>query len=82
LIVFEQHKDEISDGKSPSYDCLRSYGYKHFYCMDEIDIYSARNKKISKLKQLFFSKDSVDLMEVDRLEKKFYSMLIASPIKI
>ena len=83
LILFEQHKDDFSDGTSNVIELIRSYGYSHFACVEKKqNIPKYLPKKLSYfyagITQLI-NGSSRQITEINKFQPQFYTFIVAIP---
>ncbi|HVG24960.1 MAG TPA: FkbM family methyltransferase [Thermoanaerobaculia bacterium] len=87
LVVLEQHARAIDGGTSPSLDLLRAFGYRFFYSLERVTGWlvpqwvpsmARRPLRVVEALLLGVPEVTVELREVERLERRDYAMLVAA----
>jgi FkbM family methyltransferase len=76
VVVFEQTHDEINDGSSVAIELLRSAGYARFWTIEHHP--ASRSRWLNLLRRALFG-ERLRVVECERFEKRFHSMIVALP---
>jgi FkbM family methyltransferase len=76
VVIFEQLAEEIHDGSSPALDALRSCGYQRFWSVEE---FPATGSRLIDALLRRLGRSGLRMVEVDHLERRFHSMIVALP---
>lgn len=76
VVVFEQTTDDIDGGTSPAIELLRRAGYARFWTIEHCP--ASRWRGLNLLRRALFG-DRLRMVERDRFETRFHSMIVALP---
>lgn len=76
VVVFEQTAAEINGGSSIAIELLRSAGYQHFWTIEHLP--ASRSRWLNLARRVVFG-ERLRVVECERFEKRFHSMIVALP---
>lgn len=76
VVVFEQTADEINDGSSIAIELLRAAGYLRFWIIEHLP--ASRSRWVNLAWRVVLG-EGLRVVECERFEKRFHSMIVALP---